>query len=92
MTSGVDAWIGHDGDELDARSDDDACVEAHAKLESAAAGLRRSDGYEVGQEIYLMVWRDGSLLDVLSHELTDEDLGTDFDATKQVRKPYPWFR
>jgi hypothetical protein len=74
-TSGQCSWPDHDDCEIEADDDDEARDDVRRILESEAAGLSTSDGYEVGQRIYALVWDDdGSVIAQISHELTDDDL------------------
>jgi len=76
-SSGVDAWPGHDQEELDSAS--------HAKLSlaealelveriMAAAELDADDGYEVGQTLYAHVWDYDGTVHTVRHEITEGNL------------------
>lgn len=62
--------------ELEADSAEEALELARDELENAAAGLNVSDGYEVGQRLYALVWdHAGQVVGTLTYELTQDDLG-----------------
>lgn len=74
--SGPTQWSDHEDVEVEADSDSEAAAHVSAILETEAAGLNPSDGYEVGQTIYALVWGDdGAVVRKLSYEITADDLG-----------------
>jgi len=76
--SGPSAWPSHEDLEIEADSSEDAVSDVAAELDVEAAGLSPSDGYEVGQTIYALVWdADGQVIARLTHDLSAEDLGAD---------------
>lgn len=75
-TSGACSWDDHQDVEILADDADDARSQVEHILESVASECNPSDGYEVGQRIYAIVWdEDGAIVAKLSYELTAEDLG-----------------
>lgn len=77
-TSSGTAWPTHDGIELEADSDDEAVSDVRDVMSIEAAGLCASDGYDVGQCLYALVWSDdGTIVGQPTYALTAEDLGED---------------
>lgn len=72
------AWPSHEDTEIDADSAEDATSAVRAVLETQAAGLSASDGYDVGQRLYAVVWdADETIVGQPTYELTAEDLGVE---------------
>ena len=70
-------WPSHQDIEIEADSDEEAVAEVEQVMESEAASLNPSDGYEAGNSIHAIVWADdGEIVGQPSYELTHQDLGT----------------
>lgn len=74
------AWPEHEDIELEAESDEAAVEAVREIMQSAAVELCPSDGYEVGQKLYAIVWSGDKHQAIVGHatySLTAVDLGID---------------
>lgn len=77
-TSGGTAWPSHTDIEIEAESDEDALEEVRDALSVESSRLSVSDGYDVGQRLYALLWdSEGILVGEPTYDLTEEDLGVD---------------
>jgi hypothetical protein len=80
-TSSCTAWPDHQDEEIVAESDEAAIDAVREVMSANASGLNPSDGYDVGQRLYAIVWdTDTVIVGEPTHTLTAEDLGVDEDA------------
>lgn len=76
------AWASHTEEEVEADDNAGARAQVLGIMEVEAAGLDPSDGYDVGDTLYGLVWdADGVSAGQVEYTLTREDLGV--DATGQ---------
>lgn len=81
------AWDTHTDVELEAASDEAAVAEVRETMGIEAAGLSPSDGYEVGQRLYAIVWdEEGTIVGQPTYELTHEDLGVPTDEERAAER------
>jgi hypothetical protein len=79
-TSSGTAWPSHEDIEIEAESDAEALGAVRDVMSTEAAGLNASDGYDVGQRLYALVWdADTVIVGEPTYELTAEDLGVEAD-------------
>lgn len=72
--SGSCAWPGHADVALEADTAEEALDEVSDALEVEAAGLSECDGYSAGQRIYAQIELPDGTADIVSYELTEDDL------------------
>ncbi len=78
------AWPDHDDVEIESDSDDEAIETVRATMSVEAAGLNASDGYDVGQRLYALVWdADEIIVGEPTYELTAEDLGVEIETAEE---------
>jgi hypothetical protein len=75
------AWPSHEDIEIEADSDEEVMDDVRDVMSVEAAGLKTGDGYDVGQTLYALIHdvESDTLLDIVTYEITAEDLSVDQD-------------
>jgi hypothetical protein len=69
------AWPSHEDREIEAESDEAAIEAVRDVMSVEACGLHTSDGYEVGDRLYSIVWSaDTGIVGEPTYLLTEDDL------------------
>jgi hypothetical protein len=72
------AWPSHEDIAIEAESDAEALDSVREVMSTESAGLHASDGYDVGQRLYALVWdADSVLVGEPTYDLTADDLGAE---------------
>lgn len=82
-TSSGTAWPTHQDIKLEADSDEEAVKAVRNEMSLESQNLNPDDGYDVGQQIYAIVWdRNHVIVGEPTYKLCAEDLGVSDDVAE----------